>query len=479
MQITLPHNWTPRAYQLPVLSYLDNGGKRAVSVWARRHGKDVTAINYTAKAAFQRVGTYWHVYPTLRQARKAIWDGFDIDGRRIIHQAFPGADKPGTKLVTKVREDDMKIELIAPPGQNSGSVWQLVGADNYDALVGSNPIGIVLSEWALMDPKVWDFLRPIVRANGGWVWFIYTPRGRNHGWDIIERARRNPDRWFSEVIDIEKAGVLDPIATIKEEREDGMPEELILQEYFCSFDVGVVGAIFAKEIDRAKNEARIGEVPYDPNFPVETSWDLGYRDATAIWFFQRVGQSVRAIDYYEASGQKLQHYIDVLHAKGYVYSRHIGPFDLNKPELGSGHTIKETAQNFGIEFEIAHKLLISDGINASRAIIHKTTFDAARCAAGLKSLENYKFTWDEEKRIFSKEPEHDWASHGASAFRYYAVTPALDFVMPQWLQDMSPVFGGRVPADKQWNSRTGKSGVQPAIHTPEKRDPLAAFRGAR
>src|SRR5262245_57739194 len=266
-QITLPNDWIPRHYQLPVLQYLDGGGKRAVSVWARRHGKDSTAINYTAKAAFTRVGTYWHVYPTLRQARKAIWDGIDRQGRRIIHQAFPGADDPdaGTGVVKRVREDDMKIELIAPPGKTAGSIWQLVGADNYDALVGSNPIGVVLSEWSLMDPKTWDFIRPILRENGGWAWFIYTPRGKNHGWDILQTALKSPDRWFSEIIDIAQAGILDPEQVLAEERADGMPEELIQQEYFCSFDIGVLGSVFGQQIQQARDANRISEVPYDPN----------------------------------------------------------------------------------------------------------------------------------------------------------------------------------------------------------------------
>jgi phage terminase large subunit len=465
--IRLPNNWDPRLYQLPVLQYLENGGKRAVSVWARRHGKDSTAINHTAKAAFQRVGTYWHVYPTLRQARKAIWDGIDKQGRRIIYQAFPGADNPGTGIVTRVREDDMKIELV------NGSIWQLVGADNYDALVGSNPVGIVLSEWSLMDPKVWDFLRPIVRENGGWVWFIYTPRGKNHGWKILERARQNPDRWFSEIVDIKAAGVLNVEETVREEREDGMPEELIQQEYFCSFEIGVVGAIFAKEIQMAKDAipSRITDVPYDPNFPVETSWDIGFRDTMAITFWQRVGHTVRVIDYYENRGEYLAHYAGILNSKPYAYSRHVGPFDLNKPEMGAGKTTKEIAEQFGIQFEIAPKMSLSDGINASRALIHKTYFDKTKAEKLIEALENYKYIWDEDKRIFTREPDHDWSSHGASSFRYYAVSPEMEYLMPQWLKDASPVFGGRVPRDKEWKpQRTGISVIP-------KKDPLAAFRG--
>jgi phage terminase large subunit len=478
VQITLPNNWSPRPYQLPVLKYLDAGGKRAVSVWARRHGKDSTAINHTAKAAFQRVGVYWHVYPTLRQARKAIWDGIDKQGRRIIHQAFPGADNPGTGVVRRVREDDMKIELV------NNSIWQLVGADNYDALVGSNPVGIVLSEWSLMDPKVWDFLRPIVRENGGWVWFIYTPRGKNHGWDILQRARANPDRWFSEVVDIKTAGVLDVEETIREEREDGMPEELIQQEYFCSFDIGVVGAVYANQINRAEEDARITEIPYDPNFPVETAWDIGHRDSTSIWFIQRVGFQVRVIDYYENRGVGLQHYINVVNSKPYAYARHIGPWDLEQHHfsagaMGEGATTKQVAEQLGLQFVVAPKLLVADGINAGRALLSKAYFDKNKTADGLKALKAYHFEWDDDKKIFTKDPVHDWSSHAADAWRTYAVAPELEFMMPQWLKDMSPVFGGRVPAAQEWNPKTGKPGVSTSksVLVPDKHDPLAAFRG--
>lgn len=424
--ITLPNNWTPRPYQIPVLRYLDNGGKRAVTVWARRHGKDSTAINHTAKAAFERVGLYWHILPTLRQARKAVWNAIDKQGRRVIDQAFPPA------IRKRIRDDEMLIELA------NGSMYQVVGADNHDALVGSNPVGVIFSEWSIMDPKTWDFIRPILMENGGWAWFIYTPRGRNHGYSTLEAARNTPG-WFAEVVDIRKAGVLDVDAVLAEERASGMPEELIQQEYFCSFDVGNVGTIFAKEMDRAAEQGRITSVPYDPNFPVETAWDLGMRDATAIWFFQRVGFQVRAIDYYENTGQGLEHYANVIHSKRYAYTRHIAPHDIEVRELGSGKSRREVAESFGILFDRAPKLTISDGINAARALIHKTFFDEKTCEAGIKALRNYKREYDEDNRVFKADPVHDWSSHASSAYRYYAVSPENSHMLPSWVSGVSPI----------------------------------------
>lgn len=456
-KIILPNQWRPRHYQIPVLQYLEGGGTRAVTVWARRHGKDNTAINYTACAAIQRVGLYWHVLPTLRQARKAVWNGIDRHGRRIIDQALP------LEIRKRTRDDDMLIELV------NGSMYQVVGADNHDALVGANPVGVILSEWSLMDPKVWDFIRPILMENGGWAWFIYTPRGRNHGHSLYEMAKGNPS-WFAEVVDIETAGVLDTAKVLAEERASGMPEEMIRQEYFCDFDIGVVGSIFAKEMERAEANGRITDVPYDPNFPVETSWDLGVRDKTAIWFIQRVGMTVRCIDYFEDSGQGLAHYVGLLNSKPYHYNRHIAPFDINVQELGSGKSRKEIAEQLGVMFDVAPKLKRDDSINAARALISKTWFDKNRCADGIKALKNYKRDWDEELNTFSKDPIHDWSSHGSSAFYHYAVMPELDYVMPQWLKDMSPVFGGRVPNDKLWRPKQD-------LVTAPKKDPLAQFRG--
>lgn len=463
--ITLPHNWEPRAYQLPVLEHLDGGGKRAVTVWARRHGKDNTAINHTARAAFKRVGLYWHVLPTLRQARKSVWNGIDKQGRRIIYQAFPGADNPERdgSIVKRVRDDDMLVEF------KNGSIWQCVGADNHDALVGSNPIGVVLSEWSLMDPKVYDFIRPILTENEGWAWFIYTPRGRNHGWTIYDMARKNP-QWFAEIVDIEKAGVLDVQKVIQEERDSGMPEEMIRQEYYCSFDVGSVGTIFAKEMQKLAENSKITSVPYDPNWPVETAWDLGVRDSTAIWFVQRVGAEVRVIDYYENRGEGLPHYVNEINRRGYAYARHIGPHDLEQREWGAGMSKRLIAEQHGLIFDVAPKLSIEDGINAARGLLPRCVFDKVKCERGIEALNHYSYEWDEEKDVFSATPVHDWSSHGASAFRYYAVMPELTFMMPDWVKKLMSEKTGKHATN---NSRGWRPEEDLAMADY---DPLGGFR---
>ena len=175
--------WQPRAYQKPVWDYFKGGGKRAVCVWHRRSGKDEFCLHLAAVKAHERPATYWHMLPEAAQARKAIWDAVNpVTGRRRIDEAFPRAAR------TLTREADMFIRL------SSGSTWQVVGSDNYNSLVGTPPIGIVFSEFALADPSAWAYLSPILEENGGWAAFVTTPRGRNHAWRMFRYAERNrPD----------------------------------------------------------------------------------------------------------------------------------------------------------------------------------------------------------------------------------------------------------------------------------------------
>lgn len=221
-EITLPNNWTPRSYQIPVMAYLDGGGKRAMSLWHRRAGKDSAGLNYAAKEMFRRPGVYWHLLPTQTQARKVVWNNVDKQGRKMVDQAFPEA------LRAKKREDEMLVEF------KNGSMWQLAGADNYDSLVGANPVGVIFSEWALTNPQAWDFIRPILLENGGWAWFNTTPRGRNHAHQMAIMAQKNDD-WFFERLTVDDTGVLTP-EDIDDERASGMSEEKIQQEYYCSFE---------------------------------------------------------------------------------------------------------------------------------------------------------------------------------------------------------------------------------------------------
>ena len=414
VSLTLPHNFVPRPYQLRSLQALDDGAKRVVAVWHRRAGKEKTFINYTAKASAQRVGTYLYLFPTFKQARRVLWDGMDKTGFKFLDH-FPKG------WVVGKREDEMKLTFA------NGSIFQLVGTDNFDAIMGSNPIGCVFSEYSLQDPSAWEFIRPILRENGGWAVFDYTPRGKNHGKDLYDMAMElmssGDPNWYCERLSIADTGVLTEEDMIAERRE-GMSEEMIQQEYYCSFEGIMEGAIFGKQMDEAEKDGRICAVPYDPAYSVDTWWDIGTGDPTAIWFTQDVGREVHVIDHYSNSGVGIgiDHYAKVIQDKPYVYSSHNGPHDLEAHQFAAGgKSAKEVAANLGIKFKIVPKHSVQDGIQATRLFLKKCWFDREKTKKGRDALVSYHFQWDEKRKMFLTTPYHDWASNDADAARYLAM----------------------------------------------------------
>jgi len=436
--IRFPHRWRRRPHQARLWHFLEQAiapvpsggeppGQRAVAVWHRRAGKDSLAVNFAACAAQRRVANYWHMLPTARQGRKVVWEAITGTGRRLIDQAFPPA------ISESKSEEDMLIRLIG------GSTWQVVGSDNFDRLVGANPAGVVFSEWALADPRAWEYVRPILAENGGWALFIYTPRGRNHGAALFDMARRTPG-WFAERLTVNETGVIAP-GVIEDERRSGMADELIRQEYYCSFEAALVGSYYGRLIEAAGSDGRIlDSIEPDPTLPVITAWDLGIGDATAIWFAQLSGREIRLIDYYEASGVGLDHYAEVLRRKAAehrcVYGEALLPHDATQSELGTGRTRLETLRSLGIgRTRVVKRLSVDDGINASRLILPRRWFDAGRCARGLEALRQYSRAWSEERKTFGERPAHDWASHAADAFRYLAAglrEPRENGAFSQW-----------------------------------------------
>lgn len=415
--ISLPNQWAARPYQKPLFQYLFTGGldrKRAACVWHRRAGKDSCCLNLAAVASQMRVGTIWHMLPTIKQGRKVIWDGIDKFGRRMIDQAFP------KDIRESVNEQEMKIKL------KNGSIWQVVGSDNYDSLVGTNPVGVIMSEYSIADPAAWDYLRPILAENGGWAMFIYTPRGKNHGYQLYNNALKNP-RWFSSLLTVddtyneEGSHIILP-EHIQEERDAGMSEEKIQQEFYCSWDAGMEGAFYTNELRLAELEGRIGNFPHDPNKLCQTFWDIGISDATSIWITQRGedGKPV-VIDYLEGRNKSLDVWIRDLRSLPYDFDEHWGPHDMENREWTTGKTRRETAAMLGLHFDIVPKLSVADGIDATRAMIRVARFNEPKVRAGLDGLASYRRDYDEKAKIFRDNPCHDWASHPSDAFRYLSV----------------------------------------------------------
>lgn len=435
VQITLPNNWAPREYQKPLWQYLSRGGTRAVAKWHRRAGKDEVFLHHTACAAHERVGNYWYLLPEYAQARKSMWDSVNPhSGKRRIDEAFP----------KEVRKRYSEQEMLI--GFHNGSTFQLVGSDNYNSLVGSPPVGLVFSEYALSNPAAWAYLMPILEENGGWAGFNGTPRGKNHYYQLCKTAARTPG-WFFQDLRAEQTGVFtsEQLEAIKQQLQDihgdTFGEAIFRQEYFGSFDAATPGAIWAEFLDRAQLQGRIGVVPFDSAVEVQTAWDLGRTDATAIWFYQHVGSEIHVIGYHESSLKDIPYYADLLRAwakeRKARYGTHWLPHDARARTLAAGgKSIQQQmiAQKVG-RIAIAKRLDHVEGIQAARATFPFCWFDEENCGDGLEVLRSYHYEWDEEKRVFSSMPAHDWASHGSSAFR----TLSLSWKRPKEGKPNAPI----------------------------------------
>lgn len=354
--------------------------------------------------------------PEYEQARKAIWNAVNPHtGVRRIDEAFPQEIRASTN------DQGMFIRF------KNGSTWQVVGSDNYNSLVGAPPAGLVVSEWSLADPTAWAYLSPILAENGGWALFLYTSRGKNHGYSLWKSAIERPD-WHVERQSVLDTGVFtnaaltdakaDLVALYGE--EDG--EALFEQEYFCSFEAAVVGSYYGRIISRLERDKRITSVPYDPNLPVYTGWDLGIDDATAIWFAQIAGREIRIIDYAEYRGKSLVEISKEVLSKPYVYLEHYLPHDVDTREMTTAKTRKETLEGFNLRpIRAGSRLPVQDGINAVRNLLPRCVFDEKRCEVGLNALRAYRVEYDEKNKTPRKTPLHNWASHPADAFRELSV----------------------------------------------------------
>lgn len=421
-EIELPYNWEARIHQVPLFDYMfpvaEDGSreypwkKRALGVWHRRAGKDSASFQVEALASQMQVGTYWHMLPTLNQGRKVAWEGIDKSGRRMIDQAFP------KDLRESTNQTDMQIRF------KNGSVWQVVGSDNYDSLIGTNPLGVVFSEYSVADPEAWNYLRPILRENDGWAIFIYTPRGKNHGFDLYNRVKENA-RWYVSLLTVEDTRREDGtrIVTdedIQEERDDGMSEEMIRQEFYCSFSAGVVGAYWAHLVEEADNDGRIGDIAYDPLLATHLYFDIGIDDATAVWFGQRHQWQRRWFKYMEWRDTPLIEVFDEIARMPYRFAYANLPHDARQREKGTGNRIEAYAEDIFDDYTrvVTHKAYgVQESIEAAGQLLRQSWFDREECARGLDCLMNYRKVYDPKRKTYQAKPYHDWASHGSDAFR--------------------------------------------------------------
>lgn len=411
-QVLLPQ-YTPRGYQKKNLwEPFDRGFKRIVQIWHRRSGKDITDLNLVSREMYKVVGNYYYLFPTYSQGRKALWDGRGKDGKRYI-EYFPKA------LVTGTNDHEMKLRY------KNGSLFQVIGVEDVDKIVGTNPRGLIFSEYSLQNPKAWEYLRPILAENKGWAIFNYTPRGRNHGYKLYEMARKNV-KWFVSLLTVDDTDVLSK-EDIEEERQSGMSEDMIQQEFYCSFIAAIQGSVYWNEIAQAEKNNRFKQIPHDPKLHVHTVWDLGKNNHNCIGFYQSNGMTVRKINYLSGQGKGLPDWISEVQRlgqqNGYVFGRHFGPHDIEVSDYStSGDTSrKDIARELGFEFEVVPRVSIEEGIDAGRRFWKKLWVDEKNCEEFLEAIPQYQYEYDEEHKTFKKAPLHDWTSNFADEHRYAAI----------------------------------------------------------
>ena len=406
LEISLPHKYSPRKYQIPLWEAFDKGFNRLVQLWHRRSGKDLTDLNIVCREMWENVGNYYYTFPTYSQGKKALWEGRGKDGVKYLDHF------PKELLEGKPNDTEMKIKY------SNGSLFQVIGVEDVDKIVGTNPRGIVFSEYSLQNPKAWEYMRPILAENKGWAIFNYTPRGKNHGYKLYEMAKNNPKWWVSKLT-VDDTNVLTP-EDIEEERKSGMTEDMIQQEFFCSFVSAIQGSIYWLEISEAEKQGHFTEVPYDPRLLVHTVWDLGKNDTNCIGFYQSNGLTIRKIDYLSGNRKGLPDWIKLVKEKPYNFGKHFAPHDIAVSDysLTGNQSRLEVARDLGIEFEITPNLSIQDGLDAGKRFFKKLYVDKIKCAEFLEAIPQYTREYDEENKIFKDKPLHNWTSHFADEHRY-------------------------------------------------------------
>ena len=404
-KISIPY--TPRPLQL---EFHQKARRFSVAVCHRRFGKTVMAINWLLKGVLtssrgRAQGAY--IAPTYGAAKRIAW---------VMLRDYAGVI-PGVKF----NEAELRCDL--PDGKR---IW-LLGAENPDSLRGMRLDFACLDEYADMNSRLFpEIVRPALSDFGdGQCLWIGTPRGENQFKEIYDTAKGKMDDgdpdWFAMLFPASKTGVL--LDSELDAARATMDESQYLQEFEVSWAAALIGSYYAKQLDSIDLAGQIGRVPWEPNLPVTTSWDLGIADSTAIWFTQQMKNEpyVRVIDYYESSGEGLHHYIKELKSRPYIYDRNLFPHDVMVRELSTGHSRYETLMNLGLRPTVVPKLTVQDGIEAVRGLIPRCYFDRGNCSDGLKSLRHYHRQFNDRTGDWKDKPNHDKSSHACDAFRYLAV----------------------------------------------------------
>ena len=441
--------YSPRHYQNDAKTAFNGGLRRQIHIWHRRAGKDTFTLNLAKEEAEREIGTYWHLFPLQTQAKKAIWSGIDGDGFRIIDRVFPHALRESTS------QADMMITL------KNGSTWQMAGSDRYNSLVGSNVKGVVFSEWALCNPVAWDYIRPILRENNGWVIFITTYRGKNHAYQMFENLKNHPD-WFCTKLTVDDTRRDDgsPVlsaADIQADRDEGMSEPMILQEYYCSPEAAHVGSFYSKQMSELNNSKRRGPYGYNPSLPLFAAFDRSTSSVLACVLVQPDGNMHNIV------GSMTWENMTV--SDSFTALRELMPFarNISKAIMPPGANL-EKYEVAGVEFECAPEQQLIDGIDIVRNLLPLTRIDVqiqTWAEEGnnidlLNSLQGYRAATDpNHPDMYRMQPEFVPEIYLANAFLHYCLFADAGGAVDTWTPPLDYTLQDRAPGIHQAPPRNG------------------------
>lgn len=394
------------------LTYHDNDKRFSVTVAHRRAGKTVARVNKLIKAAAlcqKQNPRFGYIAPYYVQAKEIAW-------QYLKHYAAPLLELGG-----KVNESELSIAL---PFNNA--VVRLYGAENAERIRGLYFDGIVVDEaQGISRSTLSAIILPALADRSGWLDCSGTPKGwSNLLGELVKLARSDPDGWFLQILRASETGIIN--AGELSRQRALMSENEYLQEFECDFDAAITGAVYGAQIAAADKEGRLiqGLAPV-PGVPVHTAWDLGFDDATAIWWWQSLAGELRILDYYENSVEPIEHYCAVVHdraqSRGFHYGKHYVPHDAaNELLAAGGRSIVQQAAGLGVKMYVVAATTQQNGIEAARKTLERCWFDATATEKGLECLRQYQFEFDAERKVYRSKPRHDWASHGADAFEIIA-----------------------------------------------------------
>lgn len=419
MQIEIPFNFTARPYQKEIFDADKDWIRNILLVRSRRAGKDKTLLNLMVKDVVLTKMNAYYVFPELTQWRSIFRDGIDNDG-------FKNRDHFPKSLVVTSNNNLMAITLA------NGSMINVKGTDsNVDGMRWTNPKHVILSEYSEQDPYAYNkVIKPILDLNKWKAHFCFTPKWKNHSYQLYEYARNHPDEWF---VSVKKAYELydtagnriitdEELKDIKQYFIDMGDIETYYQEYECSFEGSTKGAYYGEQLRIAEDEWRICVVPYESNLDTFSVRDMGMDDSTAIRTFQIFWKEVRILEYYHNSWKGLDHYANYLKNTSYRYTTHFLPHDAEVRELGTGISRREYLSKIWLtNTQVLKKYPVQDWIDAVRRILRYCFFNKEKCQDWLDALKYYHKEWNDKTQKFDDRPKHDWSSHWADSFRYLAI----------------------------------------------------------